>query len=71
MSKNLDLSKRSDMRKFIKQLKPVPNDAFMNVMQTEGIDQPCPLCGATIKATFGKVVCPFCGGEIVFNPPSP
>jgi len=71
MSKGLDLSKRSDMRKFMKQLESVPDDVFMNVMQTHGIDTPCPLCGATIKATFGKVICPFCGGEITFNPPSP
>lgn len=71
MPKGLDLSKRSDMRKFKKQLETAATDAFMNTMQTVGIDTTCPLCGATIKATFGKVVCPFCGGEIFFNPPSP
>lgn len=71
MSKGLDLSKHSGLRKFEKQLKSIPNDAFLNIMQAEGMNTPCPLCGATIKATFGKVVCPFCGGEITFNPPSP
>lgn len=70
MSKPLDLSKSSDMRKFMKKIEQLPNDIFMDVMQNDGIETPCPLCGATIRATFGKVICPYCGGEIMFNPPT-
>ena len=67
MSKGLDLTKASDMRKFKKTLESAIADAATDALKHAEFKTECPFCGHTIKAKVGKVICPSCGGEITFT----
>ena len=65
MPKSYDLSKKSDMRRFEKDLENKVIDlANKAILDGEEFDYECPNCHNQIKIHIGKVVCPYCQFEI-------
>lgn len=64
MSKNYDLSKKSDMRRFMKDLEKEAFEIGKESISKNGLDIECPHCGKEIHAPLGLSTCPKCGGEI-------
>lgn len=65
MSKPYDLTKKSDMRRFEKDLKESMLDAAKKAVEDGMLFEiPCPHCGETISAPAGPSVCPLCHEKI-------
>lgn len=64
MARKYDLSKKSDMRRFSRDLeKEVMNIAKDSISKT-GIDIECPHCGKSVTVTAGENICNHCGNQI-------
>lgn len=62
MSKNYDLSSKSDMNKFISDLKKDIIETGKKTAEKDGIETTCTNCGASITIYPGKKTkCPKCG----------
>lgn len=64
MSKKYDLSKKSDLRKFERDLKKTTMDIAMDYAKSGKFEVECPHCGKTISVPVGVSKCPKCDGEI-------
>lgn len=60
MSKTFDLSKKSDMRRFSREIESNLKDVAREGIQSNGVDYPCPHCEQTIHVHGGHNVCPYC-----------
>lgn len=60
MGRSYDLSSKSDMRRFTRDIEK----DVQKQMSKAGIDVKCPGCKAAIKVTPGANVCPKCGANI-------
>lgn len=64
IKKSFDLSKKSDLKKFEKEL----NNAVINEIQSSisknTFDVTCPHCSSLFQAYEGKNICPFCNNEV-------
>lgn len=67
MAKTYDLSKKSDMRKFAKDLERDAMDLAKESICENGIEIECPHCGKTISVVPGLNTCAFCNNEIDVN----
>jgi len=66
LSKIYNLSKKSDMVRFKKDLeKQVLEAAKQSLLDGAEIDYECPNCHKTIKIHVGENVCPHCNFEII------
>ena len=65
MSKTYDLSKKSDLNRFEKDLeKAIIDKANETILNGHEFDFECPNCHNQIKIHVGNNVCPFCKFEI-------
>lgn len=64
MSKNYDLSKQSDMRKFQKDLESHAINAAKQTAMGERYSIECPHCGKNITVPVGESICPMCKNKI-------
>jgi len=64
MSKNYDLSKKSDMRNFQKDLEQTVLNRAKSSLSSKKINIKCPKCHNAITASAGSNICPFCKNEI-------
>ena len=65
MTKPYDLSKKSDMRKFERDLKKAVTDIAIDAVESGfKFDIQCPHCNRPVSVPAGPSVCPLCGGEI-------
>lgn len=60
MSKNYDISKKSDMRRFEKDLKKKAVDLARDSAKKQSFDTHCPNCEESISVTVGKNICSHC-----------
>ena len=65
MSKKYDLSKKSDMRRFEKDLEKEVMDVAKKSISESGLDIECPHCGKTIRVQLGDNICEHCGNQVV------
>jgi DNA-directed RNA polymerase subunit RPC12/RpoP len=63
MSKSFDLSNKSDMRRFQKELTALPKKLVEEQLK-KGIDTKCPNCSKTITIRPNMNVCRYCGQKI-------
>lgn len=61
MAKTYDISKKSDMRKFERDLEKSIKEFAREEISRQGIDIECPGCGRTMHTTGGDTTCPSCG----------
>lgn len=59
-----DLSRKSEMKRFAKDLGKRVKDAAIEEAMGRMYDVTCPSCGASVKVPTGKSACPKCGEEI-------
>ena len=64
MSKKYDLSKKSDMRRFERDLADTAMDLAMEYAKEGEFEIECPHCGKAISIPVGESDCPECGGRI-------
>ena len=64
MGKKYDLGKKSDIRKFKKDLEQSIFSNARDALAKETYKIECPKCHKTVSATAGPNVCPFCQEEI-------
>ena len=64
MPKNYDISKKSDMRRFQRDLDRVIREAAEKKLREIPFDAKCPHCGKAIQVSEGLVICPFCHSPI-------
>lgn len=69
MRKKYNLGKKSDMRRFQRDLEKAANDIVSDATSKMSIDIQCPNCGSNIKAKSGNQKCPICSSniELKFN----
>lgn len=67
MTKKYNLTSKSDMRRFEKDLKNTIMDKARHAAQNGTYDVACPHCGRTVKAHAGINQCPYCGNTIDLN----
>lgn len=65
MSKKYDLSKKSDMRRFEKDLEKEVMDVAKESISKSGLDIECPHCGKPIHVQLGDNICEHCGNQVV------
>ena len=65
MGKSYDLGKKSDMRRFQRDLEKVVKETALQGIQTMTFDYTCPSCGREIQVKVGKNVCPYCLQSLV------
>lgn len=64
MKDKYNLSSKSDMKQYAKDLERRIKDAAIEEAMSRMYDVTCPTCGASVKSPAGKSVCPKCGEEI-------
>lgn len=64
MSKNYNLSKKSDMRRFQKDFKQHMYDLAKESLSNESFEINCPNCNQSIEVHEGINTCDFCSKEI-------
>ena len=64
MAKQYNISKKSDMVKFQKDLTKTLNDTAKKVVAQHSFGTTCQKCGKKIKVRFGLNHCPYCNLEI-------
>lgn len=67
MSKSYDISSKSDICKFFKDIESEIMDEAKRSVLEEGIDYACPKCEREFKAVHGSNVCPYCGYVFELN----
>lgn len=67
MSKKCDLSSKSDMRKFFKDIESEVMDEAKRSVLEDGIDYDCPKCSREFTAKHGSNICPYCGYAFQLN----
>lgn len=67
MSRKYNLSKKSDLRRFSKDLEQEAYKIAKEAIETDGIDTNCPSCGNSIHVNPGDNICPFCNTNVVVN----
>lgn len=68
MAKKYNLSSKSDMRRFTKDLNKFVVDAAKEAVENETeFDVECPLCHKQIKAKAGLNTCPLCHNDFELN----
>lgn len=67
MSKKYNIGKKSDMRRFAKDLENSLVDAAKGKLMSRRYDVECPRCQSKIPVPIGKSVCPYCKHEIDLN----
>lgn len=65
MSKKYDLSKKSDMRRFEKDLEKEVMDVAKKSISKSGLEIECPHCGKTIHVQLGDNICEHCSNQVV------
>lgn len=64
MKNSYNLSSKSDMKRFAKDLERRVKDAAIEEAMGRMYDVTCPTCGASVMVPTGKSRCPACGEEI-------
>lgn len=64
MKNSYNLSSKSDMKRFAKDLEQRVKDVAIEEAMGRMYDVNCPACGASVKIPTGKSRCPACGEEI-------
>lgn len=64
MSKKYNLSSKSDMRRFERDLKKSVMDSARQAVQKETYNVTCPHCNRTVKVHAGNNRCSYCGNTI-------
>ena len=64
MPKNYNLSNKSDMKRFTKDLEKRVMEKAKTVASNSSFNATCPHCSARIEVKPGKGFCSFCGQEI-------
>lgn len=64
MTKKYNISSKSDMRRFERDLSNKVQSMTYNTLQNRTYDVTCPHCHASIQVHPGKSMCPFCRKEI-------
>lgn len=67
MPKKYNIGKKSDMRKFERDIKKKAYDIVDDSVKKMEIDIKCPHCGRNIKAKSGNNVCPHCKSNVELN----
>lgn len=67
MAKKYNMSKKSDMRKFSKDLEKSTNKIIEKTAKTMKVDVACPHCEKNIQVTSGKNTCPNCKKIVNLN----
>lgn len=68
MKKSYDISKNSDMRRFMKDLESSVMSEAKKAANSMNHDYTCPTCNHDITVRVGFNSCPYCGQEIEVNP---
>jgi hypothetical protein len=69
MAKTYNLSSKSDMRKFQKNLESEIKDHFNSEIISASYDYECPSCNNNIQVKIGSNTCPFCKQGIIVDCP--
>lgn len=64
MSRKYNLGKKSDMRRFERDLKNQILSAAKQEMRKGSYDIACPHCNTKISANVGRNTCPHCGNTV-------
>lgn len=64
MARKYDIFKKSDMRKFQKDLEKTMKSMAKESLKTTKFKFNCPNCNSVIKVSAGKQICPNCSKEI-------
>ncbi len=67
MAKKYNLGKKSDMRKFQRDLEKSALDQAKQAFSSMQYQIECPGCKAKLNVSTGAQLCPSCGSEINFN----
>lgn len=67
MAKKYNLGKKSDMRKFQKDLENTIKQKTEQSLMSRKYEVNCPKCKTKIMASPGKQLCPSCSSEIDLN----
>ena len=67
MTKKYDLGKKSDMRKFQRDLEKTARDQAKQAFSTMQHQIECPGCKTKLKVSSGVKICPSCGSEVNFT----
>lgn len=60
MARSYDLGKKSDVRRFARDLERMAGKAAKRKIQRKGLEIECPKCGAPMSVTPGLNTCPSC-----------
>ncbi len=64
MARNYNLGSKSDMQRFMRDLKSSVMDKAESAIRAKSFEADCPKCKAKIFVTEGRNICPRCGAEI-------
>ncbi|MDN0062891.1 zinc ribbon domain-containing protein [Collinsella ihumii] len=69
MAKSYDLGKKSDMRRFTRDLEREVKGIAREKIKRGGLEIECPACGSPMHASSGLNTCPACGKttEVTFD----
>ncbi|WP_088033544.1 hypothetical protein [Evansella clarkii] len=67
MARKYNIGKKSDMRRFTKDLEKSITNQFEKAVHTSKFDYKCPNCNRNIKISSGMNTCPYCSQTIQFN----
>lgn len=67
MSKHYNISKKSDMRRFTRDIERDIYKAAENAIRAKGVELECPDCHQQVTFRQGENICPLCGHEVDIN----
>ncbi|WP_143758275.1 hypothetical protein [[Collinsella] massiliensis] len=65
MTRKYDITKKSDMKRFMRDIERDMKRSVKRQLPQAGVNIACPHCDNTVHVKAGRNICPFCGNAIV------